>query len=136
MPSGCDEACMKAIIDAGMPMVAGRFYGGCLSRIEGLRPQDYEAPYFYVGVVDLCFKIAQALNQGRENDDQKERIAHRLDHLCYVANEIRDWGREDDAAIVAHAAERTQELFEYATEEQEFWTEISQESKHPKGKKE
>lgn len=127
MPDGCT----KCIIDPGMGVNAAHAYTTAINRVAAtFPPVAYAAADFYAGVLADCKAVADRLWPDLSKE-QRASVNKQFDEACYRADAILGW-----VAIIHTAADHiagwTAKFFEWAKDDQNFFTALIKEVEGPK----
>jgi hypothetical protein len=136
MPGG--DGCPKCVIDTSMSVIAARLYAGVLARlkVDRVRPIDIEAPIFYAeGVERFVGPLSAELWAKNLKPKQRERLTEQLQQECYRAAELQSWAKSemlnDHGTSPLDVAAWTAAIFEWADQNQEWYTAFAKEVSKP-----
>jgi hypothetical protein len=119
-----DDGCTKCVIDNGMGINAARMYGRVLVQVSGLAGVDYEVADFYADVLVDCERVAQAVWHKLDKDERTALLVQ-VDKACYRADDLIAWSKKSETEIAERAATWTVKLFEWAKDDQTFYTALA-----------
>lgn len=117
-----NDGCPKCVIDTGMGIFAADLYTRTVARVTGLAPVDYEAAGFYRDVVQLIAALADEFSSKHLTPDQRILLMAQIDKECYRADNLIAWCRVAGTASSASVSVWTTKLFEWAKDDQTFYT--------------
>lgn len=111
--------------DQQMAIEAAKLYGEVIEDIAGLRAVDKRAPYFYARSLVVQRTVADIMiSEKLLTKAQTDLLVKQTQESCYRADKLIAWSQATDADKVAKAPGWTATLFQWAKNDQGFFTSL------------